>query len=106
MWYHWIQELFQSRNHKNFLSDVAISTTLNQAASCGDNRYVIINLVQVYYLCVPNLCSIKIHDMEELKEVYTIIDIEEEKGIFLHVCCCLGINVYMFLSIFDLVSHH
>jgi WD repeat-containing protein 19 len=33
-----VQEMFQSRNHKNFLSDVAISESLNQAASCGDNR--------------------------------------------------------------------
>ena len=27
------------------------------------------------------LCSIKIHDLTELKEVYTIINIEEEKGL-------------------------
>jgi len=46
---------------KNFLSDVAISLTLNQAASCGDN-------------------CIKIHDLQDLKEVYTIISVEEEKG--------------------------
>ena len=25
--------------------------------------------------------SIKIHDLNELKEVYTIVDVEEEKGI-------------------------
>ena len=34
------QELFSSRNHKNFLSDVAISVPLSQAASCGDNWWV------------------------------------------------------------------
>ena len=32
-----LQELFSSRNHKDCLSDVAISTSLGQAASCGDN---------------------------------------------------------------------
>lgn len=42
-----IQELFQSRNHKNFLSDVAISTTLNQAASCGDSRYIFEKLLSL-----------------------------------------------------------
>jgi len=25
-------------------------------------------------------CSIKIHDLNELKEVYTIVNVEEEKG--------------------------
>jgi WD repeat-containing protein 19 len=55
------QELFSSRNHKDCLSDVAISTSLSQAASCGDS-------------------CIKIHDLSDLKGVYTIIDIEEEKG--------------------------
>jgi WD repeat-containing protein 19 len=55
------QELFSSRNHKNHLSDVAISVPLSQAASCGDS-------------------CIKIHDLSDLKGVYTIIDVEEEKG--------------------------
>ena len=31
-------------------------------------------------LVVPLLYSIKIHDLSELKEVYSIIDVEEEKG--------------------------
>lgn len=31
------QELFQIRNHKNSLSDIAISPTIGKAASCGDN---------------------------------------------------------------------
>ena len=37
-------------------------------------------LLPVIETFVLLLCSIKIHDMLELKEVYTIIDIEEEKG--------------------------
>lgn len=32
------QELFQVRNHKNVLSDIAICNGIGKAASCGDNR--------------------------------------------------------------------
>ena len=34
--------------------------------------------------------SIKIHDLNELKEVYTIVDVEEEKGKckFTMLCVC------------------
>lgn len=31
------QELFQAKNHRDVLTDIAISTTLSKAASCGDN---------------------------------------------------------------------
>ena len=31
------QELFQAKNHRDLLTDIAISTKLNKAASCGDN---------------------------------------------------------------------
>ncbi|KAI8510995.1 WD repeat-containing protein 19 [Branchiostoma belcheri] len=54
------QELFQARNHKDSLNYIAVSVSLNKAASCGDN-------------CV------KIHDLSELKEVYAIITMEEEQ---------------------------
>ncbi|XP_019617748.1 PREDICTED: WD repeat-containing protein 19-like [Branchiostoma belcheri] len=54
------QELFQARNHKDSLNYIAVSMSLNKAASCGDN-------------CV------KIHDLSELKEVYAIITMEEEQ---------------------------
>ncbi|XP_072170705.1 WD repeat-containing protein 19-like [Diadema setosum] len=57
------QELFQARNHKDSLAAIAISHSLNKAASCGDN-------------------SIKIHDLSDLKEVYAIINLEDEtKGL-------------------------
>lgn len=36
------QELFQIRNHKNNLTDIAISHAINKVASCGDNRYFIV----------------------------------------------------------------
>lgn len=32
-------ELYQAHNHKDSLNSVAISSALNKAASCGDNRY-------------------------------------------------------------------
>ncbi|XP_038055636.1 WD repeat-containing protein 19-like isoform X2 [Patiria miniata] len=57
------QELFQARNHKDHLSSIAISLALNKAASCGDN-------------------SVKIHDLSDLKEVYSIVTLDEEtKGL-------------------------
>ncbi len=31
------QELFQAHNHKDSLTSIAISQSLNKAASCGDN---------------------------------------------------------------------
>ncbi|EDO29788.1 predicted protein, partial [Nematostella vectensis] len=55
------QELFQTRDHKDVLTDIAISTELNKAASCGDN-------------CV------KIHDLVEMKEIYAIITLEDAGG--------------------------
>ncbi|XP_071786835.1 WD repeat-containing protein 19-like isoform X1 [Asterias amurensis] len=57
------QELFQARNHKDNLTSIAISLSLNKAASCGDN-------------------CIKIHDLSDLKEVYSVVTLEEEsKGL-------------------------
>ncbi|XP_028834024.1 WD repeat-containing protein 19 isoform X2 [Denticeps clupeoides] len=57
------QELFQAHNHKDSLSSIAISQSLNKAASCGDN-------------------CIKIHDLTELKEMYAVINLDEEtKGL-------------------------
>ncbi|XP_062864836.1 WD repeat-containing protein 19 [Trichomycterus rosablanca] len=57
------QELFQAHNHKDSLSSIAISQSLNKAASCGDN-------------CV------KIHDLTDLKEMDAIVTLDEEtKGL-------------------------
>lgn len=56
------QELFQARNHKNKLVDIAISSALGKAASAGDN-------------CV------KIHDLSEFKEMYAIITLEDERSL-------------------------
>ena len=44
-----LQEQFQVRNHKDHLSDLTVSHTINQLATCGDNRFV---LQFVYCVCV------------------------------------------------------
>ncbi|KAL8576385.1 hypothetical protein ACOMHN_048952 [Nucella lapillus] len=54
------QELFQARNHKNRLNDIAISISLGKAASAGDN-------------------CIKIHDLTEFKDMYAIITLDDER---------------------------
>ncbi|NWU43545.1 WDR19 protein, partial [Hylia prasina] len=57
------QEVFQAHNHKDNLSSIAISQSLNKAASCGDN-------------------CIKIHDLTDMKEMYAIINLDDEnKGV-------------------------
>ncbi|KAM3864863.1 WD repeat-containing protein 19 [Diretmus argenteus] len=57
------QELYQAHNHKDSLNSVAISTSLNKAASCGDN-------------------SIKIHELSDLKDISSIIHLSDEtKGL-------------------------
>nr|CAD7443869.1 unnamed protein product [Timema bartmani] len=56
------QELFQVKNHKDMLTDIAICDKLGKVASCGDN-------------CV------KIHDMSNLSETSSVISLEQENGI-------------------------
>nr|CAB3267687.1 WD repeat-containing protein 19-like [Phallusia mammillata] len=57
------QELFQLRDHHDYLSSIAISTSLNYAASCGDT-------------------SVRIHDLHDVTEVSAIISLEDEpKGL-------------------------
>ncbi|KAI0219650.1 WD repeat-containing protein 19 [Lamellibrachia satsuma] len=56
------QELFQARNHKDNLTSIAISLSLNKAASAGDN-------------CV------KIHDLSDLKEMHAIVTLDDERSL-------------------------
>ncbi|KAM7326335.1 hypothetical protein ACRRTK_014813 [Alexandromys fortis] len=57
------QEIFKARDHKDNLTSVALSQTLNKAATSGDN-------------CV------KIHDLTELRDMYAIINLDDEnKGL-------------------------
>ncbi|ERE89257.1 putative fizzy-related protein isoform 1 [Cricetulus griseus] len=53
------QEIFKARDHKDNLTSVALSQTLNKAATCGDN-------------------CIKIHDLTELRDMYAIINLDDE----------------------------
>ncbi|XP_033828361.1 WD repeat-containing protein 19 [Periophthalmus magnuspinnatus] len=57
------EELYQARNHKDCLNSVAISSTLNKAASCGDN-------------------TIKIHELSDLKDISNLLRLDDEtKGL-------------------------
>ena len=55
------QEHFQSRNHKDSLSGIAISSALTKVATCGDG-------------------SVKVHEMGDLKDVYAILSLEDDRG--------------------------
>ncbi|KAI4462589.1 osmotic avoidance abnormal protein 1/wd repeat membrane protein [Holotrichia oblita] len=81
------QELFQIRNHKVNLTDVAISNAVGKVASCGDN-------------------TVKIHDLSNLQETSTVINLSQEIGVdrvawssdgqLLAVCTHSGsLNVYV-----------
>lgn len=56
------QELFQSRNHRDRLSSIAFNDALGECASAGDN-------------------SIKIHSATELKDVRSIVTVEDERSV-------------------------
>nr|CAI5868921.1 unnamed protein product [Callosobruchus analis] len=56
------QELFQIRNHKNSLTDITINNVIGKAASCGDN-------------------TVKIHDLSNLKETSTVLNLSHEAGV-------------------------
>lgn len=45
------QEIFSTRNHKNSLSDIAISNILSKAASCGDNAIKVHELADLRVCC-------------------------------------------------------
>ncbi|XP_030643578.1 WD repeat-containing protein 19 [Chanos chanos] len=90
------QELFQTHNHRDNLTSIAISQSLNKAASCGDN-------------------CIKIHELTELKEMHAIVTLDDEtKGLdqlswtddgqLLAVSTQQG-NVHVFLSKLPMLGH-
>ncbi|XP_012136571.2 intraflagellar transport protein Oseg6 isoform X1 [Megachile rotundata] len=56
------QELFQIKNHKDSLTDLAISEVIGKVATCGDN-------------------TIKIHNLQSLEETDKLITISGETGI-------------------------
>ncbi|KAG8516530.1 WD repeat-containing protein 19, partial [Galemys pyrenaicus] len=57
------EEVFQIREHKDSLTSVAVSQTLNKAATCGDN-------------------CIKIHELSDFKDIYAMVNLDDEnKGL-------------------------
>lgn len=56
------QELFQAKNHRDGLSDIALSTSLGQVASCGDN-------------------AVKVHDMSNLQDTVTVHTLDGEGNV-------------------------
>ena len=53
--------MFQARNHKNRLTDIAISATLGKAASAGDNWYALcafgVHCRHQNICCLLGICS-------------------------------------------------
>lgn len=56
------QELFQAKNHRDTLSDIALSTSLGHVASGGDN-------------------TVKVHDMSNLQDTVTIHTLDSEGNV-------------------------
>ena len=50
------------KNHKDSLTDIAISTSIGKAASCGEN-------------------TIKVHELHDLKDTSNVINIDDERGL-------------------------
>ncbi|KAJ3064062.1 WD repeat-containing protein 19 [Podochytrium sp. JEL0797] len=83
------QEVFQSHNYKDTLTDLRISPALEKAATAGDG-------------------CIKVHELGDLKDVYAILTLEEDRGGLLGLewtddggfltVATKGGNVYTYLS--------
>ncbi|XP_043247202.1 WD repeat-containing protein 19-like isoform X3 [Amphibalanus amphitrite] len=81
-------ELFQIKNHKTALTDIAVNLALSKAASCGDN-------------------VVKIHELQEMKEIWSVLSLDDEKSVdqvewsddgqLLAVGCSSG-NLHVYLS--------
>lgn len=56
------QELFQIKNHKDSLTDIALSQVAGKVATCGDN-------------------TLKVHSLQNLEETDTLISVTGENGI-------------------------
>uniref|UniRef100_T1J019 Anaphase-promoting complex subunit 4 WD40 domain-containing protein n=1 Tax=Strigamia maritima TaxID=126957 RepID=T1J019_STRMM len=82
------QELFQTKNHHDILTHIAVSFSLGKAASCGDN-------------------CIKVHELANLREMYSVLTLDDERalddldwspdGQLLAVSSTTG-NVHIYLS--------
>lgn len=56
------QELFQVKNHRDSLTDIALSQAVGKVATCGDN-------------------TIKVHSLQNLEETETLISVTSENGV-------------------------
>ncbi|XP_071642364.1 WD repeat-containing protein 19 [Temnothorax longispinosus] len=56
------QELFQIKNHRDSLTDIALSQAVGKVATCGDN-------------------TLKVHSLQNLEETETLITVTNENGI-------------------------
>lgn len=56
------QELLQTKNHRDCLSDIALNTTIGKVVSCGDN-------------------NLKIHNLRNIEEVEKIITVAGEAAV-------------------------
>ncbi|KAJ3030718.1 WD repeat-containing protein 19 [Rhizophlyctis rosea] len=55
------QEQVQVRDHRDALTDVAVSSVMDKVATCGDN-------------------AVKIHELLDLKEMFAILTLDDEAG--------------------------
>jgi len=56
------QELFQIKNHRDSLTDIALSQAVGKVATCGDN-------------------TLKVHSLQNLEETETLITVTNENGL-------------------------
>ncbi|CAG0902490.1 unnamed protein product, partial [Darwinula stevensoni] len=106
------QELFQIKNHKESLADIAISKSLGKAASCGDNVHYKSNFKKVSWLSSANDMvlvhdRVKVHELSEMKEISEVLTVEDERhldaiewsadGQLLAMSSPRG-NIYVYLS--------
>lgn len=56
------QELFQIKNHRDSLTDIALSQVVGKVATCGDN-------------------TLKVHSLQNLEETDTMMTVTNENGI-------------------------
>ncbi|XP_049780005.1 WD repeat-containing protein 19 isoform X1 [Schistocerca cancellata] len=82
------QELFQVKNHRDNLNDIALCRCIGKVASCGDN-------------------TVKVHDVSNLQETSAVLTLEDEVGAQhlawsedgqLLAVAAKGGNVFVFLS--------
>lgn len=62
-----------------------VSTRLLHVVIIGISQKYRLSILAGLLVVVFYQCSIKVHDLNELKEVYAIVDVEEEKGMYIDI---------------------